>query len=253
MYDLFPSRKPHKVRQSKHPLVLHPGLFPEKVEAHQGNKIGKEQRKATPAPHSLLRFRRRHERWVGEEQPVFLSDLPFVPSTELLHPPLCFPLRPLLELPLRSLAPCVLFNFCRWHCLPYVRRGEEIQHHLTAPRVGEELVYLPPPPPSSSLLPHLLPQHPLLLSPSWTPLQKVLSRLNGVRAPPALGRRQSPDVWLGVWKEKYPLLPTYKLSESDIYSDTPTFMETQPPSHRIIIAEPRTSSPYTYSRFPSCE
>jgi len=104
-----------------------------------------------------------------------------------LPPSFPLPLRSLPELPLRRLTPIVFLH--SWDCLPYLCGGEKVQHCLAAPPVGEELVSLPPPSLLRSLLPYLLPQHPLLLSPLRAPLQEVLSRLPGVRAPPALGCR----------------------------------------------------------------
>jgi len=116
---------------------------------------------------------------------MFPSGLPCALRVRLLHPPLCFQLCPLPELPLRHLTLYALFHL--WHCLPDVRRGEKVQYCLARPWFGKELVSLQPPPALSRLLPHLLPQHLLLFSPLRAPLQEVLPRLPWVQAPPALG------------------------------------------------------------------
>jgi len=76
----------------------------------------------------LLLFCRCRERQGGKEHPVFLPDVPVVPSTKLSHLrfPLLFPLPPVPELPLRRLTLHVVFNFCSRHYLPNIRRGKEI-------------------------------------------------------------------------------------------------------------------------------
>jgi len=93
------------------------------------------------------------------------------------------------ELPHRCFAPRVALSFHSQYYLPYIRRGEEIQHRLTAPSIREKIPDLPPALPPPGLFPHFRLQDLLLTLPSRAHLKEVVSRLRMALAPPALGGR----------------------------------------------------------------
>jgi len=167
-----------------------PRPVPRRYRAHQGTHKGKDIRKAAdPYFPSADATKVGVGRNSGRSSSA--PDPPAAPSSSASCSSSCFRRSPGYHsdtsLPASPSSSGVAFLFRRRQLPSHVRRGENAQHCPSTSPIGQQIPDRPPALPPLGILQHLRPQNLLLRLPFRAHIEKVVSRLRGALAPPALG------------------------------------------------------------------